>query len=58
MATLHTFSPTVNQGRITEDQAQDECRRRMMRGEMYALAVLVGLQLSLCTWLGRLWWRA
>jgi hypothetical protein len=55
MSTLQTFSPQVRQEPVVdEEEALSACRRQMMRGEIYALAVLVGLQLSVVYVIGTL----
>jgi hypothetical protein len=56
MSTLQTFAPHVRQQQpqVDEEEALAACRRQMMRGEIYALAVLVGLQLSVVYVIGTL----
>ena len=55
MSSLQTFAPQVDrEPEMDEQEALAACRRQMMRGEIYALAVLVGLQLSVVYVIGTL----
>ena len=55
MSSLQTFAPQIErQAEADEQEALAACRRQMMRGEIYALAVLVGLQLSVVYVIGTL----
>lgn len=55
MSSLQTFSARARPNLAAEDEASlSACRRQMLRGEIYALAVLVGLQLSVVYVIGTL----
>jgi hypothetical protein len=54
MSSLQTYSPRMAPEPVDEQEELAACRRQMLRGEIYALAVLVGLQLSVVYVIGTL----
>ncbi len=54
MASLETCTPSVRPDSPSEGQAQARCRREMRRTERCALAILVGLELSVVYVIGSL----
>lgn len=54
MSSLQVFSPRAQRDVAAEEEELNACRKQMLRGEIYALAVLVGLQLSVVYVIGTL----